>query len=167
MRARGRYDYDKQSKLSAMGIKPGAAAKKHVRVDAEGTSWEDKSLNEWPEGDTRLFVGNLGNEVTDDLMSRAFARYPSFVKAKVVRCKFSGKTKDFGFASFMDPFDAVKCMREMNGKYIGNRPVNITRSTWQDKEIGEVTSLLTIFFSNKLQERLIKELRCLCRPHNA
>jgi hypothetical protein len=36
-------------------------------------------------------VGNLGNEVNDDLLSKAFIKYPSFVKAKVVKDKRTNK----------------------------------------------------------------------------
>lgn len=66
------------------------------------------------------------------------AQYSSFNKAKVVRDKFTGKSKGFGFVSFQDPFDCAKCLREMNGKYVGNRPVKLTKSNWQDREITEV-----------------------------
>ena len=66
--------------------------------------------------DFRMFCGDLGNEVTDETLVRAFNRYPSFVKARVVRDKKTNKTKGYGFASFRDPNDFVKAMREMNGK---------------------------------------------------
>jgi RNA recognition motif-containing protein len=35
--------------------------------------------------DFRIFVGDLGNEVNDDALGKAFQRYPSFAKVKV-RC---------------------------------------------------------------------------------
>lgn len=59
-------------------------------------------------------------------------------QAKIIRDKFTGKSKGYGFASFRDPFDCVKCMRELNGKYLGNRPMRLSKSNWQEKEIGEV-----------------------------
>ncbi len=66
--------------------------------------------------DFRIFAGDLGNEVTDELLTRSFNKYPSFVKAKVVRDKRTNKTKGYGFVSFRDPTDFVRAMREMNGK---------------------------------------------------
>ena len=66
--------------------------------------------------DFRVFCGDLGNEVTDEILTRNFAKYPSFLKAKVVRDKKSNKSKGYGFLSFKDPSDFVKAMREMNGK---------------------------------------------------
>lgn len=67
--------------------------------------------------DFRIFCGDLGNEVNDDILTRAFSRYPSFLKAKVVRDKRTGKTKGYGFVSFKDPNDYVRAMREMNGEW--------------------------------------------------
>ena len=66
--------------------------------------------------DFRMFCGDLGNEVTDETLQRAFGKYPSFVKAKVVRDRRSNKTKGYGFASFRDPLDFTRAMREMNGQ---------------------------------------------------
>lgn len=51
--------------------------------EAAGSRWVDPTLAEWPENDFRIFVGDLGNEVNDEALSKAFSRYPSFAKAKV------------------------------------------------------------------------------------
>ncbi|VAI75086.1 unnamed protein product [Triticum turgidum subsp. durum] len=59
-----------------------AAKKKTIPRRAAGQSWEDPTLTEWPENDYRLFCGDLGNEVNDDVLSKAFSRFPSFNMAK-------------------------------------------------------------------------------------
>jgi len=56
--------------------------KKCVRA-AAGDVWVDKTLAEWDENDFRLFVGDLGPDCTDEVLRRAFEKYPSFQKAKV------------------------------------------------------------------------------------
>jgi len=66
--------------------------------------------------DFRIFCGDLGNDVTDEMLVRVFGKYSSFQKAKVVRDKRTNKTKGFGFVSFKDPQDFIKAMKEMNGK---------------------------------------------------
>lgn len=109
--------------------------KKTVLRSAGGQTWEDDSLLTWDPNDFRIFCGDLGNEVTDDLLGKAFSKYKSFLKAHVVRDKRSQKTKGYGFVSFKDPNDFVKAMKEMNGKYIGNRPVKLRKSTWKDRNI--------------------------------
>ena len=41
----------------------------------------------------RLFVGDLSNDVSDDVLSNAFNKYTSFQKARVIRDRLSGKVK--------------------------------------------------------------------------
>lgn len=116
-----------------------ARGKKFIRR-AAGETWEDPTLGEWDPADYRIFAGDLGNEVTDEILARAFTKYPSFVKAKVVREKGPkmGKTKGYGFVSFRDPEDFIKAMREMNGKYVGNRPIKLRKSSWKDRQVEVV-----------------------------
>ncbi|XP_051577661.1 RNA-binding protein 42 [Myxocyprinus asiaticus] len=111
--------------------------RKCIRV-AAGVTWEDTSLSEWDTDDFRIFCGDLGNEVNDDILARAFSRYPSFLKAKVVRDKRTGKTKGYGFVSFKDPNDYVRAMREMNGRYVGSRPIKLRKSSWKDRNLEVV-----------------------------
>ena len=55
--------------------------------------------------------------------------------ARVVRDRRTGKTKGFGFVSFAQPKDFLSALKEMNGKYVGNRPVKITKSNWKDRNL--------------------------------
>ena len=115
--------------------------KKFVRA-AGGTVWQDDSLLDWDPSmnkiehhfplttiliypiryfltftdDYRIFCGDLGNDVTDEVLARVFGKFPSFQKAKVIRDARSNKTKGFGFVSLKDPTDFTRAMREMNGK---------------------------------------------------
>jgi hypothetical protein len=115
-----------------------ASEKKFVRI-AAGKKWVDPTLSEWPENDFRLFVGDIGNEINDDQLTKHFQdKYPSFAKAKIVRDKASGKPKGFGFVSFLDGFDMLKALRQEDGKYLGSRPMKIRRSDWRDRDIKEV-----------------------------
>lgn len=70
--------------------------------------------------DYRIFCGDLGNDVTDEVLARVFGKFPSFQKAKVIRDARSNKTKGFGFVSFKDPTDFTRAMREINGKSAAN-----------------------------------------------
>lgn len=85
--------------------------------------------------DFRLFCGDLGKEMTDELLARAFNKYPSFQRARVVRDKITGKPKGYGFVSFKDPGDFTRALREMNGKYVGNRPIKLRKSSWKDRNL--------------------------------
>ena len=108
--------------------------------EAGGKVWQDLSLSEWPENDYRIFVGNLGNEVTDEILSSTFKIFKSFQRAKVVRDKRTMKTRGYGFVSFSDPVDMLSALREFNNKYIGNRPCILKRSKWEERSSGAASS---------------------------
>lgn len=75
----------------------------------------------------------MGNEVNDDVLANAFKKYTSFAKAKVVRDRKTLKSKGFGFVSLTNVDDYIRAMREMQGKYVGNRPITLKKSDWKDK----------------------------------
>jgi hypothetical protein len=74
-----------------------------------GKVWEDQTLLEWNPGESRvachlsrmlnysllawfrLFVGDLSNDVSDDVLANAFSKYTSFQKARVIRDRLSQK----------------------------------------------------------------------------
>jgi len=142
-----------QSNDTKKNMKKGEMMEKNWRIFRKGAGmiWQDESLNEWPENDYRIFVGDLGNEVNDQVLANAFIKYPSFEKAKVIRNKVTGKTKGYGFISVTDVNDYIKIMREMNGKYVGNRPIRLKRSTWKDRSVKYSTSKMAeaVFIKKK------------------
>lgn len=103
-------------------------AQKTVQRSGGGTSWTDDSLLEWDPAHFRIFVGNLAGEVTDDSLLKAFAKYPSVQKARVIRDKRTTKSKGYGFVSFASGDEYFQAAKDMQGKYIGSHPVLIKRA---------------------------------------
>lgn len=87
------------------------------------------SNEEWDPDWYRVFVGNLGPEVTDSLLTSGFNHYTSVVKSKVIREK-GGKSKGFGFVAFKEGKDYLRAIKEMEGKFIGTKPINIRKSVY-------------------------------------
>lgn len=114
----------------------GAEPQKTVARSGGGQNWSDSTLLEWDPAHFRLFVGNLAGEVTDDSLLKAFAKYPSVQKARVIRDKRSQKSKGYGFVSFADGDDYFKAAREMQGKYIGSHPILLRRATTEVKPVS-------------------------------
>lgn len=106
----------------------GQEVQKTVQRSGGGTSWTDSSLLEWDPAHFRIFVGNLAGEVTDDSLLKAFAKYPSVQKARVIRDKRTTKSKGYGFVSFANGDDYFQAAKEMQNKYIGSHPVLIKRA---------------------------------------
>jgi len=118
------------------GTGPSADGKRKTVIrEGGGKQWEDETLLEWNPLHPRLFVGNLAGEVTDESLLKAFAKYPSLSKARVVRDKKSTKSRSYGFVSFSDTDDYFRAAKEMQGKYIGSHPVLIKRATSEVKAV--------------------------------
>ncbi|EDN10080.1 hypothetical protein I7I51_07093 [Histoplasma capsulatum] len=122
---------------AAAGTTAGAAepAKTVVRSGG-GQSWTDSTLLEWDPAHFRLFAGNLAGEVTDDSLLKAFSKYPSVQKARVIRDKRTEKSKGYGFVSFSDGEDYFRAAREMQGKYIGSHPVLLRRAMTEIRPVA-------------------------------
>lgn len=100
-----------------------------------GQTWQDPSLLEWDPAHFRLFVGNLAGEVTDESLLKAFSKYPSVQKARVVRDKRTTKSKGYGFVSFIDGEEYFQAAKDMHGKYIGSHPVLLRKSTTEIRPV--------------------------------
>jgi len=111
----------------------GEDKKKTVYREGGGKKWQDDTLLEWDPAHLRLFVGNLAGETTDESLLKAFSRWKSVQKAKVVRDKRTTKSKGFGFVSFSDPEDFFQAAKEMNGKYIQSHPVVVHKAKTEVK----------------------------------
>lgn len=123
---------------AAANVNPGGTygpgdKKKTVAREGGGKKWTDDSLLEWDPSHLRLFVGNLAGETTDDSLLKAFSRWKSVQKAKVVRDKRTTKSKGFGFVSFSDADDFFQAAKEMNGKYIQSHPVVVRKANTEIK----------------------------------
>ncbi|PGH01666.1 hypothetical protein GX51_05112 [Blastomyces parvus] len=114
---------------------PTEPAKTVVRSGG-GQSWTDSTLLEWDPAHFRLFAGNLAGEVTDDSLLKAFSKYPSVQKARVIRDKRTEKSKGYGFVSFSDGEDYFRAAREMQGKYIGSHPVLLRRAMTEIRPVA-------------------------------
>lgn len=68
------------------------------------------------------------------MLTSAFSKYASFSKARVIRAKHDGKSKGYGFVAFSEPSDFLKAWKEMDGKYLGSRPIRIKKA--QEEQIA-------------------------------
>ncbi|VUC33829.1 unnamed protein product [Clonostachys rosea] len=107
--------------------------KKTVVREGGGEKWTDDTLLEWDQSHLRLFVGNLAGETTDDSLFKAFSRWGSLQKSRVVRDKRTNKSKGYGFVSFSDADDFFQAAKEMNGKYIQSHPVVVRKAKTEIK----------------------------------
>ena len=81
---------------------------------------------------TKLFVGNLPFTVGDKELSEMFASYGEITEAVVIKDKYSGRSKGFGFVTFNDKEAADKAAAELNGKDVQGRAIAVNEARPMD-----------------------------------
>ena len=78
---------------------------------------------------TKLFVGNLSFNTTENDLQDAFAAHGTVVEANLMVDRMSGRPRGFGFITMSSPDEAQKAIEAMNGAQLDGRPltVNIAR----------------------------------------
>lgn len=72
-----------------------------------------------------VFVGDLGPEVNDEVLSKAFGAFGSMSEARVMWDMNTGKSRGYGFLSFRDKADAEQAITTMNGEWLGSRAIRV------------------------------------------
>jgi len=63
-----------------------------------------------------IYVGNLAREVTEDDLKTAFGAFGQVASAAVIKDKFSGESRGFGFVEMPDKAQADAAIAGLNGK---------------------------------------------------
>jgi cold-inducible RNA-binding protein len=78
---------------------------------------------------TKLFVGNLSFNTTENEIHEAFSAHGTVVEANLMMDRLSGRSRGFAFVTFSTPEEAQKAIEALNGATLGDRAltVNIAR----------------------------------------
>lgn len=148
------YDPSQKVELAKQG-KLAKGKRETVIRKGNGKTWEDPTLLEWDPKWFRLFVGDVSNDVNERTLDEAFGKYPSYCKCKVVKDRLSLKSK-YAFIAFSDPEDFLRAWKENDGKYIGNRPIRLSKV--RDDKYGSIAT-------TQVSGRKAKELDKLRKNH--
>jgi RNA recognition motif-containing protein len=81
---------------------------------------------------TKLFVGNLSFNTTENTLQDTFAAFGTVVEANLMVDRMSGRPRGFGFVTMGTPEEAQKAIEAMNGAALDGR--NITVNIARPKE---------------------------------
>jgi len=76
----------------------------------------------------RIYLGNLNYEVTDDELREIFGEFGELASADVIKDKFSGQSKGFGFVDMPDNEQAQKAIKALNGKLVKGRNLTVNEA---------------------------------------
>jgi len=80
-----------------------------------------------------LYVKNLDENVTDDMLRDEFASMGTITSARVMKDLKTDRSKGFGFVCYSTPEEATCAVNGMNGKLIGTKPIFVALA--QRKEV--------------------------------
>ncbi len=78
---------------------------------------------------TKLFVGNLSFNTTENDLQDAFAAHGTVVETNLMMDRMTGRPRGFGFVTMSTPEEAEKAIQALHGAEVDGRPltVNVAR----------------------------------------
>jgi RNA recognition motif-containing protein len=75
-----------------------------------------------------IYVGNLSFSVTETDLREAFAAYGQVATASIIKDKFSGESRGFGFVEMPTKEEAEKAITALNGKDLKGRTMTVNEA---------------------------------------
>jgi len=75
-----------------------------------------------------IYVGNLSYSVTEENLRQAFEAFGQVSSATIVKDKYSGQARGFGFVEMPDQAEAQTAIKNLNGKDLLGRPLNVNEA---------------------------------------
>lgn len=80
----------------------------------------------------KLYVGNLSYNLTEEALRAAFEQFGVVTSALIIKDKFSGRSKGFGFVEMEDDSAANKAIEAINQTEIDGRKAIVSEARPQE-----------------------------------
>ena len=75
-----------------------------------------------------IYVGNLSYEVTEDDLRLAFESFGQVESASIIKDKYSGQSKGFGFVEMASKAEGQSAIDGLNGKELKGKALNVNEA---------------------------------------
>ena len=75
-----------------------------------------------------IYVGNLSYNVSEENLRQAFGAFGQVSSATIVKDRYSGQPRGFGFVEMFDQTEAQAAIQNLNGKELLGRPMNVNEA---------------------------------------
>ena len=87
-----------------------------------------------------IYVGNLSHDVTEDDLREVFASFGQVESVNLIKDRFSGESRGFGFVEMPSKQEALTAIQEANEKDLKGRSIRVneahSRSKGRDNRRG-------------------------------
>ena len=85
---------------------------------------------------SKLFVGNLSFNITENDLQDAFAAHGTVVEANLMMDRATGRPRGFGFVTMSTPEEAQKAIEGMSGKDLDGRALTVNLARPREERPG-------------------------------
>jgi RNA recognition motif-containing protein len=75
-----------------------------------------------------IYVGNLSFDSSENDIQQAFEQYGSVSSVSIIKDKFTGRSRGFGFVEMPNDSEAQAAIAGLNGKELGGRTLTVNEA---------------------------------------
>ncbi len=83
-----------------------------------------------------IYVGNLSYDATDETIKQVFEAFGEVISARVIKDKYSGQSRGFGFVEMSEQSQAQTAIRSLNGKEILGKQISVNEARARTNQGG-------------------------------
>lgn len=77
---------------------------------------------------TNIYVRNLNFSLTEDELRQVFAQFGQVDSVKIIKDKFTGRAKGFGFVEMSNEQEALAAIEKLNGTDVKGRNIFVDKA---------------------------------------
>lgn len=78
--------------------------------------------------DTKIYVGNLSYETTEDDLRSLFSNIGTVTSVTLIKDRETGRSKGFAFVEMSSQIEAEQAIKDFNGKAVSNREIKVNKA---------------------------------------
>ena len=75
-----------------------------------------------------IYTGNISFTMTEEELEKVFAEYGTVTSAKIIRNKFNGRSKGFGFVDMENDADGEAAIEALDGTEVSGRNLKVNKA---------------------------------------
>lgn len=75
-----------------------------------------------------IYVGNLSLDITEEELKEAFGAFGEVIFTKIIKDRFTGESRGFGFVEMSNDEEAEKAISELNGQDLKGRALKVNKA---------------------------------------
>jgi cold-inducible RNA-binding protein len=75
-----------------------------------------------------IYVGNISYKTNEDGLTALFSQFGTVTSAKIIRDKYKGRSKGYGFVEMETEADVENAVNALNGKDLDGRNLKVNKA---------------------------------------